>query len=88
MVSDIDLAVTTLASIRTDVGAFQNRIERSQAYTQAAMENTARSESIIRDTDFALAAAAFARAQILAQVGARMLLQANLMPALALTLIQ
>ena len=88
LVTSIDQAVTSLATIRTDVGAFQNRIERSQAYTQAAMENATRSLSVIRDTDFALAASAFTRAQILSQVGAQMLLQANFMPALALQLIQ
>ncbi|MAF09369.1 hypothetical protein CMK11_02865, partial [Candidatus Poribacteria bacterium] len=53
MVSNIDTAVTTLATIRTDVGAFQNRIERSQANIQSAMENTQNSESTIRDADFA-----------------------------------
>jgi flagellin len=88
LVTSIDQAVTSLATIRTDVGAFQNRIERSQAFNQAAMENTARSLSVIRDTDFAAAASAFTRAQILAQVGAQILAQANLMPSLALRLIQ
>ncbi len=88
LVTSIDAAVTSLAMIRTDVGAFQNRVERSQANIQAAMEQTARSQSTIRDVDFAQAAASFARAQILAQVGAQMLAQANLMPSLALQLIQ
>jgi len=87
LVTSIDQAVTSLAMIRTDVGAFQNRVERSQANIQAAMEQTARSESTIRDVDFAEAASALARAQILAQVGAQMLAQANLMPVLALQLI-
>ena len=87
MVSDIDTAVTTLASIRTDVGAFQNRIERSQANVQTQIENTARSESTIRDADFAVEASAMTRAQILAQTGASILQQANLLPQIALTLV-
>jgi len=88
MVSNIDTAVTTLATIRTDVGAFQNRIERSQANNQAAIENTTRAESNIRDADFAMEASAMTRAQILAQTGASMLSQANVLPQLALSLIQ
>ena len=87
MVSNIDTAVTTLATIRTDVGAFQNRIERSQANIQSAMENTQNSESTIRDADFAAEASAMTRAQILAQTGSSMLQQANVLPQLALTLI-
>ena len=70
LVPIIDAAVTTLATVRTDVGAFQNRLERSQANIQSAIENTTRSESTIRDADFALEASAMTRAQILAQTGA------------------
>jgi flagellin len=88
LVTSIDQAVTDLATIRTDVGAFQNRIERSQANIQSAIENTARSESTIRDADFALEASAMTRAQIMAQTGASMLSQANVLPQLALSLIQ
>lgn len=87
LVTTIDAAVTSLATIRTDVGAFQNRIERSQANIQSAIENTARSQSSIRDADFALEASAMTRAQIMAQTGASMLSQANLLPQLARSLI-
>jgi len=88
LVTSIDAAVTTLATIRTDVGAFQNRLERTQENLQAAIENTARAESNIRDADFALEASAMTRAQILSQTGASMLSQANILPQLALSLIQ
>lgn len=88
LVPSIDQAVTALAEIRTDVGAFQNRLERTQENIQAAIENTARAESNIRDADFALEASAMTRAQILAQTGASMLSQANVLPQLALSLIQ
>ena len=87
LVTSIDQAVTDLATIRTDVGAFQNRIERSQANVQSAIENTTNSQSTIRDADFALEASAMTRAQILAQTGASMLQQANLLPQIALTLV-
>ena len=88
LVTSIDAATTALATIRTDVGAFQNRMERAQADLQSSMENSIASLSTIRDADFAVEASALARAQILAQAGASMLSQANLVPRLALTLIQ
>ncbi len=88
LVTSIDDAVTTLATIRTDVGAFQNRLERSQADLQSAMENATNSLSTIRDADFATEASALTRAQILSQSGVSMLTQANLVPQLALTLVQ
>jgi len=88
LVTSIDQAVTDLATIRTDVGAFQNRLERTQENLQAAIENTTRAESNIRDADFALEASAMTRAQILAQTGVSMLSQANVLPQLALSLIQ
>jgi len=88
LVTSIDQAVTSLATIRTDVGAFQNRLERSQSNLQAAIENSTNSLSTIRDADFALEASAMTRAQILAQTGVSMLSQANLLPQLALNLVQ
>ena len=88
LVEPLDQATTTLATIRTDVGAFQNRLERSQSNLQAAIENSTNSLSTIRDADFALEASAMTRAQILAQTGVSMLSQANLLPQLALNLVQ
>ena len=79
-----DSAANSVAQIRTEIGAFQNRLERTQSNLQVAIENTANAESTIRDADFAAEAAALTRAQILVQAGTAMLAQANVLPQAAL----
>lgn len=81
-------AIISLASIRTSLGAVVNRLERAQANIQQMIENTANSESIIRDADFATETAALTRAQILVQAGTSLLQQANLLPQNSLLLLQ
>jgi flagellin len=88
LVSVADTAVYTLVSIRTELGAFQNRMERAQANIQTMVENTQNAESVVRDADFAAEASAYTRAQILVQSGASILAQANTLPFTALTLLQ
>ena len=88
IVSVADTAVNSVAQIRTELGAFSNRLSRSQINIQTIMENTANAESIVRDADFAAEASAMTRAQILTQSGISMLSQANLIPQQALSLLQ
>ena len=88
LVSVADTAVNSVAQIRTELGAFSNRLSRSQINIQTIMENTANAESIVRDADFAAEASAMTRAQILTQSGISMLSQANLIPQQALSLLQ
>jgi flagellin len=85
LVTIADAAANSIAQIRTEIGAFQNRLERTQSNLQVAIENTANAESTIRDADFASEAAALTRAQILLQAGTSMLAQANMLPQAALT---
>ena len=85
LVTAADSAANSIAQIRTEIGAFQNRLERTQSNLQVAIENTANAESTIRDADFASEAAALTRAQILLQAGTSMLAQANMLPQAALT---
>ena len=87
LVTAADTAANQVATMRTEVGAFQNRLERSQANLMIAIENAANAESTIRDADFAAEAAALTRAQILVQAGASMLAQATVAPQVALTLL-
>ena len=51
------------------------------------VENTSAAQSRIQDADFALEAAALARAQILQQAGTAMLAQANAVPQTVLSLL-
>jgi len=88
LVAAADSAVNNVAQIRTELGAFSNRLERSQINIQTILENTMNAESIVRDADFAAEASALTRAQILSQSGTSMLQQANFVPQMALQLLQ
>ena len=88
LVQTADTAVNNVAQIRTEIGAFMNRLERSQINIQSIMENTANAESVVRDADFAAEASALTRAQILVQSGSSMLSSANLVTQAALQLLQ
>lgn len=87
LVSSIDTGVDAVAKIRNDVGALQNRMERSLDNLLIAAENTTNAISTIRDADFAQEATAMTRAQLLVQAGTSMLSQANVMPQTALLLL-
>jgi flagellin len=73
----IDQAIATIASIRADLGAFQNRLQHTIARLGVAVSNTTASDSRLRDTDMAGEMANFARQQVLTQSGTAMLAQAN-----------
>ena len=73
----IDKAITTVSSIRADLGAKQNRFEHTINSLNTTIENTTASESRIRDTDMASEMTKFTRSQVLTQAGTAMLAQAN-----------
>ena len=75
LVTKADTAVSSLSSIRTEIGAFQNRLERTQSNLQVAIENTTAAESTIRDADYARESVDFSRAQILTRSSSAMLTQ-------------
>jgi flagellin-like hook-associated protein FlgL len=76
-ISAIDKAITTVSSIRADLGAKQNRFEHTINNLNTTIENTTASESRIRDTDMASEMTSFTRSQVLTQAGTAMLAQAN-----------
>jgi flagellin len=76
-ITAIDAAITTVSSIRADLGAKQNRFEHTINNLNTTIENTTASESRIRDTDMASEMTNFTRAQVLTQAGTAMLAQAN-----------
>ena len=88
VITSIELGVVSLASVRTQVGAAQNRLERTVSNIQVQLENTQNAESVIRDADFASEVASLTRALILVQSGTSVLQQANLLPQNALPLLQ
>ena len=67
----------TLSSIRSTIGAQQNRLEHTIKNEENILENTTAAESRIRDTDMAKEMVENAKDNILLQAGQTMLAQAN-----------
>jgi len=84
----IDSAILTVSSQRATLGAAQNRLGFTVATLAIQEENSAASESAIRDANIALETIEFTRNQILMSAGTSILAQANVMPQTALTLLQ
>ena len=87
-ITTIDLAITEVASERGNLGAYQNRLSFTIAYTENEIENIQASEASISDADVAAEVTEFTRAQILSQASTAMLAQANVIPQNALALLQ
>ncbi|MBO9567961.1 MAG: flagellin [Cellulomonas iranensis] len=84
----IDAAITDVSSVRSRLGAVQNRFDHTINNLNVAVENLSASESRIRDTDMAQEMVSFTRSQILSQAGTAMLAQAKNLPQSVLSLLQ
>lgn len=84
----VDSALTTINSIRSELGAVQNRFESTIANLSTTSENLSAANSRIRDADFAKETAELARTQVLQQAGLSVLSQANARPQQVLQLLQ
>jgi flagellin len=87
-ISVLDAALSQVDSIRSDMGAVQNRFESTIANLSVTTENLSAARSRIQDADFAAETAALTRAQILQQAGISVLSQANSQPQNVLALLQ
>jgi flagellin len=76
-VTSLDAAISIKIRERTELGAYEVRLQNIIASLQSMQENQAAARSRIRDLDFAKEAMAFTRNQILEQSGLAMLAQAN-----------
>jgi flagellin len=76
-INQIDAAITTLNTRRSDLGAAQNRLEHTVNSLGVAVENLTASESRIRDADVAALSTQMVSNQILQQAGTAVLSQAN-----------
>jgi flagellin len=84
----IDLAIASVSTTRSTLGALQNRLEHTITNLGVAVENLSASESRIRDTDVAEETSKMVSAQILTQAGTSILSQANQVPQGALSLLR
>jgi len=86
-IDEIDIAIKKVSSSRSKIGAYQNRLESTLSSLDVRYQNMASSLSTIQDTDVASEAAALTQAQILQNVSASLLAQANNNPSIALNLL-
>ena len=85
--STIDLALRSVTSLRSTLGAMHNRLEFTIRTLAIQEENSAAAESVIRDADIARETINFTRYQILVAAGTAVLAQASVMPQTALRLL-
>ena len=86
-ISTIDNAIQSVTSLRSTFGAYQNRLEFTINTLAIQEENSAASESAIRDANIAAETIEFTRNQILVAAGTSVLAQANVVPQTALQLL-
>jgi len=76
-IAAITKAIAKVSSMRSSLGAVQNRLEHTIANLDNIVENTTAAESQIRDTDMAAQMVEYTKNNILQQAGQSMLAQAN-----------
>ncbi len=83
-----DDALSQINTLRSNIGAFVNRLNYAADNLANVAANTAASRSRIQDTDYAQATTELAKRQIIQQAATAMLAQANQQPASVLSLLQ
>ncbi len=83
-----DDALSQINTLRSNIGAFINRLNYAADNLSNVATNTAASRSRIQDTDYAQATTELAKRQIIQQAATAMLAQANQQPASVLSLLQ
>ncbi len=84
----LDKAINKVSSIRSSLGAYQNRLEHTVENLGVSEANMTTSLSQIRDTDMAAEMAEYTRTNVLTQSATAMLAKANELPNTVLQLIQ
>ncbi len=87
-IGTLDEAIKKINKQRADLGAYQNRLEKTVVGLDIGAENLQASESRIRDTDMAKEMVDFTKNQVLSQAGTAMLAQANQSSQSVLSLLQ
>ncbi|MBN1760713.1 MAG: hypothetical protein JW863_20460, partial [Chitinispirillaceae bacterium] len=84
----LDESIDSVNTMRSNMGAFINRLDHAINNLMISNTNQQAAESLIRDVDFAEETTQFTRNQILTQSGTAMLSQANMLPQGVLQLLQ
>jgi flagellin len=86
-ITTIETAITKVSTQRSELGAFQNRLEHTISNLGTSAENLQAAEARIRDLDMAEEIMAFTKNNILQQAATAMLAQANMAPQSVLQLL-
>jgi len=84
----LDGAIEKVSSMRSSLGAIENRLDHTVSNLMNISEQTESARSRIQDADFAAESAKLSKAQVLKQAGVGMLAQANASSQLVLQLLQ
>jgi flagellin len=87
LLGQVDDALSKIGTVRSDLGALQNRFQSTIRNLSNISENVSAARSQIRDTDFATETASLTRNQIMQQASTTVLAQANQRPQAALSLL-
>ena len=87
-VDKVDALIGEFSTMRSALGAAQNRLESVMDSLTTKNNNLSASHSTIVDTDFALESANLVKAQILQNATAALLAQANSAPSIAMRLLE
>lgn len=86
-ITTLDTALQGINTRKSQIGAYQNRLDSAATSLVTNIENSSAAKSTIMDADIAEESSNYTKASILQQTSAALLTQANQLPSLALQLI-
>ncbi len=84
----LDTALNYVTSVRSQLGAYENRLEHTTKSLDTTEENMTSAISRVEDADMATTMVEYTKLNVLEQAGTSALAQANELPQLALQLLQ
>lgn len=84
----VDTAIDTISTNKATIGAVMNRLDAAATSITTTIENNTAAKSTIMDADIAEESANYTKAQILQQTSSALLVQANALPQIAISLVQ
>ncbi len=87
-ISLLDKAINKVSTVRSELGAYQNRLDAANSSIAVTSENMESAISRIEDVDMAEEMATYTQLNVLSQAGISMVAQANELPQMVLQLIQ
>ena len=84
----LDTAINDISNKKATIGATMNRLDAAASSLTTTIENNTAAKSTIMDADIAEESAEYTKAQILQQTSSALLVQANALPQIAISLVQ